>query len=154
MISRWRKVFIKMGWLLTMITNPFEIPVIQNLKIFSFFIFHILFKIKHHPILRKKPNEKLFFSIFFRNSKYFLFWQESNFFRHKIYWHKNMKTFFFNFSYRKSRHMYLFYYQPAKEILEQGVPSRVLTPGNFCNGIWPYLKLDLDYYTYFGIGWL
>ena len=47
---------------------------------FIFFIFHILFKIKHHPILRKKPNEKYFFGIFFLEiQSTFLFWQESNF---------------------------------------------------------------------------
>ena len=35
---KWKKVFIKMDWLLTMITNHFEIPVVQNLKTFSFFL--------------------------------------------------------------------------------------------------------------------
>ena len=36
-ISKRKKVFIKKNWLLTMITNYFEIPVIQNLETFSFF---------------------------------------------------------------------------------------------------------------------
>ena len=74
MIPKWRKVFIKMDWLLTMITNPFEIPVIQNLETFSFFIF--LFKTKYHPISRQKQNEKLFFCIFFfQGFKTLFFWQ-------------------------------------------------------------------------------
>ena len=34
-----------------------------------FSIFRLLFKIKHHPILRKKQNEKLFFCIFFQKFK-------------------------------------------------------------------------------------
>ena len=34
-------------------------------KFENIFIFHLLFKLKHHPILRKKPNEKLFFWYFF-----------------------------------------------------------------------------------------
>ena len=36
-IPKWKKVFIQTNWLLTMITNHFEIPVVQNLKTFSFF---------------------------------------------------------------------------------------------------------------------
>ena len=39
-IPKWKKVFIKMDWLLMMITNHFEIPVVQNLKTFSFFLSH------------------------------------------------------------------------------------------------------------------
>ena len=31
--------------------------------------------------------------------------------------------------------MYLFHYQPAKEILEQGIPSRVLNLGSFAKGM-------------------
>ena len=30
-IPKWKKVFVKIDWLLTMITNHFEIPVVQNL---------------------------------------------------------------------------------------------------------------------------
>ena len=42
-ISKWKKVFVKTNWLLTMITNHFEIPVVQNLKIFSFFLSHWIY---------------------------------------------------------------------------------------------------------------
>ena len=48
-------------------------------KFENIFIFHLLFKIKHHPILRKKQNEKLFFGIFFQKFKTLFFLQESNF---------------------------------------------------------------------------
>ena len=43
-------------------------------KFENIFIFHLLFKIKHHPILRKKQNEKLFFGIFSEiQNTFFLF---------------------------------------------------------------------------------
>ena len=57
----------------------------------SFFrFFYLLFKIKHHPISRKKQNEKLFFVFFQKLKTHFLFWQvRVNFFEfwwhHKIY---------------------------------------------------------------------
>ena len=41
-ISKWKKVFVKTDWLLTMITNHFEIPIIQNLERFSFSFFFAL----------------------------------------------------------------------------------------------------------------
>ena len=37
-IPKWKKVFVKMDWLLTMITNHFEIPIVQNLETFLFFL--------------------------------------------------------------------------------------------------------------------
>ena len=43
---------------------------------FSFF----LFKIKHYPITRKEQNEKLFFRIFFRNSKHIFCFDKSQIF--------------------------------------------------------------------------
>ena len=46
-ISKWKKVFIKTDCLLIMITNHFEIPVVQNLTTFSFFfciVIYFLFK--------------------------------------------------------------------------------------------------------------
>ena len=46
----------------------------KNNKTLIFFdFFHLLFKIKHHPTSRKKQNEKLFFCIFFENSKHTFF---------------------------------------------------------------------------------
>ena len=66
-------------------------------KTLVFSIFHLLFKIKHHPTSSKKQNEKLFFCIFFRNSKYIFCFDKSQIFRHKIYQHKNRKAFFSTF---------------------------------------------------------
>ena len=130
MIPKWRKVFIKMDWLLTMITNPFEIPVIQNLgNIFIFSFFTFLFKTKYHPISRQKQNEKLFFCIFFsgsQNTHFFLTSQKEflrilndviKFINTKI--RKLIFSIFF-FSYRKIHNTCIcFIINLQKEILEQ-----------------------------------
>ena len=42
-IPKWKKVFVKTDWLLTMITNHFEIPVVQNLETFLFYFFALGF---------------------------------------------------------------------------------------------------------------
>ena len=53
-IPKWKEVFIKTDWLLTMITNHFEIPVVQNLETFSFFLFlHWLYDHKIYPFFFK-----------------------------------------------------------------------------------------------------
>ena len=60
MIPKWRKVFIKMDWLLTMITNPFKIPIIQNLETFSFF-----FQNKTSSYFEKETEWEIIFWYFF-----------------------------------------------------------------------------------------
>ena len=74
MISKWMKVFIKMDWLLTMITNPFEISIVQNLKIFSFFHFSSFIQTKTSSYFKKETEwETIFFLYFFRNFKTHIF---------------------------------------------------------------------------------
>ena len=49
-------------------------------KTFIFSIFHFLFKIKYHPISRKRQNEKSLFCLFFKNSKHFFLTSQKDFF--------------------------------------------------------------------------
>ena len=82
MISRWRKVFIKMEWLLTMITNPFKIPIIQHLETFSFFAFFLSFiQNKTSSYFEKETEwETIFLYFFSRNWRHiFCFDKGKNF---------------------------------------------------------------------------
>ena len=47
-IPKWKKVFIKMDWLLTMITNSFKIPITKNLKTFFYHFLHWLYDHEVH----------------------------------------------------------------------------------------------------------
>ena len=108
---------------------------------FDFRLFIFLFKIEYYPITRKEQNEKLFFfCIFFKNSKHiFLVLTKVKFSSPNDvmkFIDTKRKTFFFHFFLtEKSRHVYLLYYQPAQEMLEQICLFTVLNSRNFAKGM-------------------
>ena len=81
------------------------------------------FFVKHHPITRKKQNEKLFFVFFHEFKTHFFVFTWVKFSSPndimKFINTKTRKLFFWFFLQKTITHMYLLYYQPTKEILEQ-----------------------------------
>ena len=131
MTPKWRKVFIKMDWLLTMITNPFEIPIIQNLETFFFSFFYS----KQNTILFRDKNKMInyFLYFFFKNSKHIFCFDKSQFFSNlndvmKFINTKTKKLLFFQFFLflqKNPQHVYLLYHQPAKRSVRTDVSLHV-----------------------------